>query len=661
VDRRRWIAVHSAPTVIAMWEIIVKFIVDNFGAIAHALERLFRRTGLLAVLCCVLLAGAGILLFWYYQRSKEYTNIVNSTLHADVEPTPQESKGLEAFILSSLDRSTVNTFKGEILNQDFVQKYSALVGIFTATNKAELGKEDVTLAAAGGATEKNKKRILTDSKEPGFLFLPLDLIRGAHPTTDAPNLSTQEIVTIGNTLLRKDETLKRDVILSRRVAKLLDELLGTAFVANTGANYPLDIKPVQVYMITGTGVNRIFSTRLSNSYYGTQFSPQTFFPGRPYFLGALKKVSTMDPIVDQEKTAFGGQIPSEPRVGSTFYVSQPYMDLGGNGIVITASREIRNYNFGHAVVCLDFQLAATKDLTKVLLDTIEKFDAPWAQVQLAIDRQHSSVLRPNIVKSRHTPPNGDENELAQHAKARLDKETQDFSSFFGNIEKISDQDSNISAESIVPMEVSVPVGAVKLENDVQSGEFLLFKLDLAAFRQKTDWIGLLGCTCLGIFTVFLIGGFVVAVSHSDDLAETNTELHEAFAKVGTVLWDAPVAYALLDAGDQIKDCNLAMCKLLGFREKQELVGREFRTLVWPDDQLNYDHVQEKRKKRKPVESYPLRFTSPESKPISMWIVSASVPSPSELHQDSLPETFGIMLSEQPSAQRLQVVDRAKVV
>jgi PAS domain-containing protein len=68
--------------------------------------------------------------------------------------------------------------------------------------------------------------------------------------------------------------------------------------------------------------------------------------------------------------------------------------------------------------------------------------------------------------------------------------------------------------------------------------------------------------------------------------ETNAELHEAFAKVGTVLWDAPVPYALLDANDQVKDCNRAMCELLGFGEKQELLGGSFdlscgRKIRWP--------------------------------------------------------------------------------
>jgi PAS domain S-box-containing protein len=646
-----------------MWEIAIKFLVENFQTIARSFERLFKRRILLTALCLVLLAAAAVLLSWYYERSKEYTDIVNSTLHADVEPTPQESKGLEAFTLSSLDRSTVMTLRGKTLDPHFVQKYVELVTAITSTNNLALNKEHVKLIAAEGVDKKNKKQILTDSGVKGFLFLPLNILRGAHQFTNSSDgKASQDIGTIGNELLEKDEVLKRDVILSRSAAQVLDDLLGTEFVADTGADYPLEIKPAQVYLITGTGINRIFSTRLSDSYYSTQFSPLTFFPVRPYFLGALKKASTMIPLVDDEKQMLGGrEMSSAPKVDSTFYVSQPYMDLGGNGIVITASRQIRGYTFGTAVLCLDFQLAAPKDLTKVLLETIDKFDAPWAQVQMEIDRQHDSVLRPTILKARHSPPNSDENDLAQHAKVRLDKETEDFSKFFGNIEKISDQDNSTAAESFAPLEVSVPVGTVKLDKDVQSGQFLLFKLDLAAFRHRTDLIGLLGCSCLGTFTVFLIGGFVVAVSHGEDLAETNLELHDAFAKVGMVLWDAPVPYALLDANDQVKDCNYAMCKLLGFNEKQELIGREFRALVWPEDQLNYDHVQDKRKKNKPVESYPLRFRSAEGKQIPMWIVSASVPSPSETQQESLPETFGIMLSEQPSAQKLHVVDKAKVV
>jgi hypothetical protein len=103
-----------------------------------------------------------------------------------------------------------------------------------------------------------------------------------------------------------------------------------------------------------------------------------------------------------------------------------------------------------------------------------------------------------------------------------------------------------------------------------------------------------------------------------------------------------------------------MSDLLGFQEKHELLGQEFRSLVSQENQMAYDHVQDKRRSHKPVDSYPLRLRSVDGKQIQRWIVSA-VPAPPASLQESLPETFGVMLSEQPSRHKLQVVDRAKVV
>ena len=231
-------------------------------------------------------------------------------------------------------------------------------------------------------------------------------------------------------------------------------------------------------------------------------------------------------------------------------------------------------------------------------------------------------------------------------------ESADFSAFFGNVEKIAGTSPGD------PLEISVPVGKVALEDDSQTGVFLLFKLDLAAFRHKTETIGLVGCSCLGLFTVFIIGGFVAAVGHGVDLEETTREMHEAFAKVGKVLWDAPMPYALLDSDDRVKDCNRSLCELFSFEKKEDLLEKEFRSLVWPEDQLAYDHVEEQRRKNRPVDSYSLRFLARDGKAVQRWIVSASVPSPAEEQQNALPETFGIMLAESP-ATRLQVVERPR--
>ena len=122
-----WVEFRSLDTS-AMWGLLLRFAKElNFKAAAFQLERLFQRKTLLACLSLALLLASAFMLSWYYERSNTYTDIVNSTLHADLEPNQQGAKGIESFVLSNLDEELGND-SDQTINSTFLINYTKIVG-----------------------------------------------------------------------------------------------------------------------------------------------------------------------------------------------------------------------------------------------------------------------------------------------------------------------------------------------------------------------------------------------------------------------------------------------------------------------------------------------------------------------------------------------------
>jgi PAS domain S-box-containing protein len=181
---------------------------------------------------------------------------------------------------------------------------------------------------------------------------------------------------------------------------------------------------------------------------------------------------------------------------------------------------------------------------------------------------------------------------------------------------------------------------------------LLFELDLSRYRHLTDLVGFSGCTCFALFSILLVTTIVTTVQRNDDLLATNTELHQAFERVGAVLSDTPTPYVLLDPNDLITDCNTAFCDFLG-NKRSDVLGISFRDLIAEKDHMTYDGVQEQRKNEQEVDPYPATFKAAGGEEIR-WVVSAAVPPAMDKPPAPFPETFGVLLSDRPqSAQKKQ--------
>jgi PAS domain-containing protein len=673
-----------------MWQMIIESALKHLPI--ETLGRFFRRIvlqrKLVALLVVAFAASSVWLLAIYYRRSGDYSDIVNATLHAKLEPTAESFKGLEAFILSKFDPELRGRIEAAQIDGGFVEEYDRLV---TAVSDGPApGTKDASsiLRFPSNQAPSNALSdiILTDRSDattPGFLFLPLHLIRKGHVLQSKTPPDTTEFLKKANELLDRDVDLRSDVLMTRRAAKSLENLLSKQFVTEAGDPYPVDNLPAQVYLITGTGLNRIFSSTLprpadAERCYGTQFSPNTFFPSRPYFQGALSRQNKLKPLGALE--AGKDNKPTALPVSEYFYVSNPYPDLGGNGVLITVSRVLRSYRDTTTVLCLDFRFKGGTSLSTVLNATIDQFHADKVKVRLEMNtKTHLLVGDPQVLDADGKPTTREQQSLIDHAKVFIQSQSPDPAAFFGNIQKIGSSAAVADKASLPttppptaaknpkaaeeketdePLEVSIPIGNIKAGPNTQSGDFLLFRLDLDAYRHRTDLIGFSGYTCLGVLSVLLVSGLIAVVEKHDDLSEAHKNLRSAFAEVGAVLWDAPTPYTLLGGDDKIRDCNRAFCDLLK-RDSTVLMTMKFRDLVTENDKTKYDLISSKRLKSELVEPYLLSFETGTGETVSRWIASAAVPSLNEGATNKLPETFGVLLTSKPASRKVTPIDTAR--
>jgi len=94
---------------------------------------------------------------------------------------------------------------------------------------------------------------------------------------------------------------------------------------------------VQTYFIAESGVIILHASNVTDhgKYYQDQFAPYTLFMDRPYFWQAIERSAPMGPFD---------------------YQTEPYIDLGGNGLVITYSKKVDLPNHRVGIICVDVKL-----------------------------------------------------------------------------------------------------------------------------------------------------------------------------------------------------------------------------------------------------------------------------------------------------------------
>jgi hypothetical protein len=639
------------------------FFKDVWKAVVPMFERHPARIGVSAIF----LVAALVIGNFYIARTKQYQEILSTTIRAEGEDTPQRFKVLEAFIMSTIDPKLREIIENATISDDFSRGLQALHGVLSMpTPDAPLaGGVNPPIPECGVKLSipdyinnhkqlPLQKAILTDNARIGYLFSPLNLLR-PRLENDYEKIFYESLrEPYSRTLAAAvaiDRAIADDIAISCKLASDMKQFtqMTTLFkevdeLEHLGA----DVRPAQVYYITKNGVNRIVKNgdaRTQQYVDRNMFRSTTFFPSRPYYVEAFKHLTPATLAVVTGITK------------DSFYVSQPYLDLGGFGVVITLARPVSYASHSDAAICFDLRVSLKNDIAFPLNERLKSFGATIQKVACQIGNWR--VIGCN-------PINGGslDSRLKLKLENRLSKamNTADLSTVVGNISIIDDQASseggsktsfldffNYPVELIFgkprPITFSIPLDSPRASSagndNVIEVQFMISSLDLGRFRQNTSLLGLASVSLLAM------AFFVVLFSwHGEMLMRQNFQ--EAFENVDGVLYEAPIAYCRLSAEDTIVKCNTEFCRLLNKPANSESVrsieGNKFEDLLTQESKETYQKIQEKRRAGdKGKMKYTLSFKDGGGSKVQ--VMSGVIPgrTPHEL-----PETFGILFSERNS-------------
>ena len=607
----------------------------------------------LAILFLILFALFGTR---YLDRLERFSVITNDMLNANFEETPQAFKGIEAFMLGKVSTGTENDLERAQFTKQFIELSQEL-----SKNIHDFKADSITAAPTDlrVAQGENGGKILTDKSENGdFLFLPVPILRPVLGQTELDKLKSndsnqqQEVI---KGALASDPNLWKDIAFSKSISATLSKLTKNPIVENEnsqgdsvvagkpGSTYKLDPIPAQVYVITKNGINRIFS-HYSPEFYGSQFSPTTFFPSRPYYLGAFRNSNDANFV---KKYGDANEIVpySNQRPNDYFYISRPYMDLGGNGIVVTLARGIVIEGV-QAVLCFD--LPFKEGIGTLIKRRVDDLDG------VSIDVRCSTAGLSEVTCKPTNPdyiPSDVEAGLIGNLKSRLQDKIKEGNraDVFGNIQDITNPTTK---DLYHRLNISIPIGpgdfmAMGRNSEIvgfRDAQFLLVDLDLVKYKNNTQYLAYMSTLSFGMMWLLLAYSLISTKRHE-------REYQEALSRVGRIMVDAPTPYLRLDDEDRIVDVNPAFCMKLGYPPDSlavdELKQYTLQSLCADVNSYNtYERVQQLRRKDMEVHPYNLNLRSRYGYPVSFKVVSAGIPA---ARRGDLPETFGIFLEGEDGA------------
>jgi PAS domain S-box-containing protein len=555
------------------------------------------------------------------------------------ENTPQSYKGIEAFILSYVPHDLYDQVGKAHLDPSFVEAYGKVATAFMKAERDVYGDSSPTedyhivnssmknSAPADNPTESKsraadgptglaavnlKDGVYTDDddKAPGFLFLPAYLVHEPLVNRAIQDVKLVRAVRFGRLVASELQELSEKTIYDKHAPGIVQQYLLPAIS--------------QIYLISVEGANRIFNPHhpQPSAEYGGEFPGKTFFPSRPYFWPTLEDKELSKDVVQGE--------PME----KLFRVSRPYLDLAGNGVVITLCRPVgsgkvdsSNVNASkiEAVLCIDTQLHALErqGMYADLTANVRSLGGTVAQVTCAIDPRQF----PHCPNSASTTV--DQEELAgcfEDALSRVQSEGR--SNVLGTVYVFDTpgcRTENARLKFLVPIKRDFPK---------QEATLLLVDVDLKAYHHRTR-LYVVGATVFGglllSLLAYLWGSNVVR----------RRDFATALEEVATVMSNSPTPYLRLDSTDRIRDVSESTCTLLGY-DADELKKKKFRSLCDEQSLAEYDRVEDLRNKGAPVDPYRLKLLKKNMEAVSVKVHSAAVP---KMDGTGLPETFGILIPQ----------------
>ncbi len=630
-----WKAVFDAGQAVIQW------IIANWTVVRRILNAAWNRPVALCTAILLLLASVTLTAI-YWTRSARYEAVVTNTIGARTEATGQEYKGLESFIFASVRASVAESLRTAPLNTKFINAYGEFHAKLMQLRSSDPNSStnDIKLVL-----QKNGNGVLTDGdpQYDGFLFLPefllhvdratLNKVTGGTPLIlRSPASTTTASMTTGGVYSR-DDSLFSDIELTRAMAGTVQEKLTSVPLIADGVDVEatryLNRHPAQVYIITKEGLNRIFTHDDAHPSDEFEFPSDTFFPSRPYFWPAVH---------EHEANPQSNSVPKiGDKVGDFFHVSQPYLDLGGSGVVITLSR-ILDAGDVVAVICFDLVFDMSQSLYAALTSNVTELGGTPLQIDCTVpvsaDPECKGLRATNTEGQPLTP---DETFLVKKVQDRLGESKEDYarSTVLGALCRYDTTGLGSSPSRVV---FSLPMYRKFDKDGTQNAKLLVVDLDLNEYKLQTTYIAFGAATCFGLMTVTFAYFWGAGVMRQ-------RELEAAFQEVATVMYDSPTPYVRLDSKDRIQDASASLCKMImgkcGPEVLSELKSRTFRSfLADSESQLVYKDVEEARTIGQPVASYVLKLSGHDNTEVRVRVFSAAIPT---VEGQGLPSTFGILV------------------
>lgn len=648
--------------------------------LAVRLRSLLQRHPIASPVVLVLLVVGFVAASFYTDDAAFYESLLEGTLNQSTEPTGSSLKGLDALLATQFPRCIKKDLSETEISGELARALKETSDAIAAASRTCVKDCGKTLTVGLLQPPEVQEPLVTDDLET-FLFLPARLV----PHLRTMVLSRQQI---DKTEALSDLEIRRAVVLSQSIAPALTRMLEVPVFApgpdapldNTGQcekvshQAALDPRPVQVYFIHEYGLNRIAGRHgdgpLSKGYYVRQFPAATYFPGRPYYVGAVSRPGADGPLLTASGT-----------IGSFFYVSEPYFDLAGNGLVVTLARAFTDPVLGRGVICFDVGLKPGFDGGAVPIGLLDRLGSVARNVDCSIPsasrERPSCTVRPDqpartafqrkddalqqrfvftqtkliashraslaqvtgslqVLDSEYQPRPTQHTGRFAGLRNYLGRRSSSFTSWVGQFVGLDEN----ARQMIISIPTSPPTFEQKGGGDVwQSSSFTVFNLDLPGFRRQTVVAG-------AIALIAFLGSLGVILFVWELDSRTSREMADALRRISQVMTNSGIAFAWLDQRDQIVRASTAFLHALGFQSLEHLrsvhPGMTFASLIADESEEDYQRVERLRAAGKPVAPYPLVFVRADNTHATFTIVSASVPSRKSLWS-AIPETFGVLL------------------
>ncbi len=481
-------------------------------------------------LLAAVLASALVIAGAYLQPMYATSTVMNQALRTPLMPNEQPYRALEAFLLA--DAAPV---PGGRWQQNREQEIENAMNRMSA-RISELQTPERVLAALpetflliGGNSDR---RILTSPTDRSFLFQP------GFSLEKVGDYAAKDTILITRKQLVEDNPEIALEIASGRVAQ--------DFLATMLANRIDDAGVVQAYFMGMSGTLLIMRAGGRAASYAGKFRATKYFPARPYFWGSF----------DESNHA-----------GSFDYVSVPYVDYGGNGLVRTYCKAVRLPRNRAAMIAADCLVPGSPDLIE---QRIMKYDRKAVKFEVEVV---DKTLRPVFPKGSLNGPRA--NDVAwiktRIAKANTEEEV---SELVGTITTPDSTDQVTSGEILF----CIPVGWSTSQTGEDRATLLLARIDSEPAKHST-WLMIVSTLLFGLFT----GGVALLIAQYWNTRHEQEVLLRGFASIMQDVRSVPFAW--LNERNEFQEVNEAFAEALGYEDSEDLIylpghrRRTFRELV----------------------------------------------------------------------------------